>query len=114
LLLAWIDSSKFARHKTIMHGINAVEYTALVAVPWLMFHNGWLIAALLFERLLVFNIALSLLRKLKWYYVSPERKAITDRIAFFFFRYHGKLMYSVYAACLVGLLVKIFFQHLLI
>lgn len=108
ILLAYIDSRIFAKHKTIMHGINAIEYIAMIAVPWFMFNNAWLIVTLLMQRLIVFNIALSIFRKLKWSYISTERKAITDKIAFFFFGYRGAFMYSCYALLLVFFIFKTF------
>lgn len=108
ILLAAIDNTQFVKNKFIKHGINGAEYIAMCAVPYFLFHNYWLIAALLFNRLLVFNISLSKFRRLKWYYVSPERKSIIDRIAFFFFGYNGKLMYAVYMAAFILLICKIY------
>lgn len=108
IILAKIDAAQFAKSKFVKHGINALEYGAMIAVPYHLFKDYWLIGALLFLRLLVFNISLSLFRKLKWYYVSPERKSIIDRIAFSIFGYNGKLMYAVYLAVLICLICKIY------
>jgi hypothetical protein len=106
IFLAKVDFKIIALHYFIKHGINGLVYSFMLLVPYLVFKNYWLLAALLFTRLLVFNIGLSRFRKLKWDYVSPERKSIVDRIAFFFFRYNGKLMYAVYALAFVITTIK--------
>jgi len=70
----------------------------------------WLIFALLFNRLLVFNIFLSLFRGLDWDYVTPENppKSIIDRIAKMVFGMNGKLMYGVYSIVFIVLIIIIF------
>ncbi len=108
VVLAFIDAHKFNKNKFVKHGINAIEYGALIGVPYYFFKDYWLIGALFVERLLVFNISLSKFRGKKFDYVSPERKAITDKIAFFFFGYRGKLMYSGYLATFILLICKIY------
>ena len=105
LSLAYFDSRQIFKKRKILHGLNGLLYIGLISVPLFIFHNYWLIGALLFNRLLVFNISLSLFRNLDWDYISPERKAITDKIAFFFFKYNGKLMYIVYAGIFIALTV---------
>lgn len=80
----------------------------MIAVPWYFFRDWWLVAALLFERLLVFNIALSLYRKLPFDYVSPNPKSIIDRMAKAVFGNNGKLMYAVYLLCFAILIYKTF------
>ena len=108
--LAFIDAHKIFKGNTINHVINAAVYIAMVAVSFFIFHNVWLIIALLFNRLLVFNIALSLFRGLNWDYVTPENppKSIIDRIAKMVFGMNGKLMYGVYAAVFIVLIIIIF------
>lgn len=98
IVLAFIDSRKIIKSKMINHAVNAIVYCAMVAIPVFILHNYWLIGTLLFTRLLVFNITLSLFRGLKWDYVSPSPTAITDRIAKSIFGYNGRLMYMVYGA----------------
>ncbi len=98
IILAYIDSKQFAKGKTISHILNGIEITAVLTIPYFLFHNWWLIGALLFNRLLVFNITLSLFRGLKWDYITLENppKSIIDRVAKKIFGMNGKLMYSIY------------------
>jgi len=103
VLLAYIDSKIIFRGGKILHGINGLVYCGLVAGVWFIFNNYWLCAALLVERLLFFNIALSLFRRLDWDYVSPERKSVIDKVAYFFFGYNGKLMYFAYSCIFITL-----------
>jgi len=90
----------------IKHGLNAAVYISMLVVPYfVLHHNYWLMAALLFNRLLVFNIALSLDRGNKWDYVPKKPTAITDRVAFRVFGFNGKLMYFVYSVIFIILTI---------
>jgi len=108
IFLAQLDSRKNGEKKVIKHGLNGLVYVAILAVPYFLFGNYWLIGALLFNRLLVFNIALSVFRGLKWDYISPEPKAITDKLAKTVFGNNGMLMYGVYLAIFTGFIIKLF------
>ena len=108
IFLAQLDSRKIGEHKVIKHGLNGLVYAAILAVPYFLFHNLWLIGALLFNRLLVFNISLSVFRGLKWDYISHEPKAITDKIAKAIFGNNGMLMYGVYLLIFTGFIIKLF------
>lgn len=103
--LAFIDAHKIIKGKWIKHGVNGAVYLAMLIVPYLLFHNLWFIAALLFNRLLVFNIMLSLFRGLKWYYMPITPLSITDKLAKKVFGINGKLAYSVYAIIFIALVV---------
>lgn len=106
LILAAFDASRIKKGKTINHFINAVIYTALVAGTYFLFHNWFLIAALLFNRLLFFNIGLSLFRGLPAFYISPNPASVIDKIAKSIFGKSGWLMYLIYAAIFTGLTIK--------
>jgi len=110
ILLAYIDSRQFAKGKTISHILNGLEIIAILTIPYFLFHNWWLIGALLFNRLLFFNISLSLFRGKKWNYITPEPKpaSIIDRVAKWIFGMHGTLMYSIYLIIFILLLIKTF------
>lgn len=103
--LAFVDAHKILKGKWILHGVNAAVYIAMCAGAWLLFKNIWLIAALLFTRLIVFNIALSLFRGLKWSYMPITPLSITDKLAKKVFGMNGKLMYAVYAVIFIALLI---------
>lgn len=106
IVLAKIDAGKIAKGKTINHAINAVVYVVLVAGTYFLFHNWFLIAALLFNRLLFFNISLSLFRGLPAFYISPNPASVIDKIAKSIFGNKGWLMYLIYAAVFAGLTIK--------
>ncbi len=108
LLLALIDSRLIGKKRKILHGFNALAYIGMLAIPYFSFHNYWLIAVLLFERLLIFNISLSLFRGLNWAYISPDPNAITDKIAKKIFSKNGKVMYSVYFLIFIAITIKCF------
>lgn len=108
IFLAQLDSRKIGENKLIKHGLNGLVYVAILAVPYFLFSNYWLIGALLFNRLLVFNIALSVFRGLKWDYISPAPKAITDKLAKAVFGNNGTLMYGVYLLVFAGFIIKLF------
>lgn len=105
VVLAFIDAHKIIKGNTINHLLNAGIYVLIVAIPFLLFKNWFLVAALLFNRLLVFNIMLSLFRSLKWNYISPAPISVTDRIAKFVFGNNGTLMYGIYAVAFIILTV---------
>jgi len=108
IFLAQLDSRKIGDKKVIKHWLNGLVYVAMAAIPYFLFHNYWLIGALLFNRLLVFNIALSIFRGLKWDYISPMPAAITDKAARAIFGSNGILMYAVYLAIFTGFIIKLF------
>ena len=108
IILAFVDARKIVKGNVINHVINAAVYVAMIAVPYFLFHNYWLIAALLFNRLLVFNISLSLFRGLRWDYISPSPASVTDKLAKSVFGNNGKLMYGVYAAAFTVLTIIAF------
>lgn len=96
IILAFIDSRIIRNSKKILHGLNGAVYLLLVAgVVW-YYSNYWIIAPLLLDRMLFFNIPLSLFRGFTWNYISPAPKAITDRMAKAIFGNRGTLMYGVY------------------
>lgn len=96
MVLAFIDSRIIATKHKVLHGLNGLVYLALVAGAVWYTGNYWMIGALLFCRLVVFNIALSLFRGLAWNYISPCPKAWMDKIAKAVFGNRGTLMYFVY------------------
>ena len=110
IILAYIDSKQFAKGKTISHILNGIEITAVLTIPYFLFHNWWLIGSLLFNRLLSFNISLSLFRGKKWNYITPDPKPDSwiDRIAKWIFGMRGTLMYSIYLIIFIILLIKTF------
>ena len=108
IVLAWLDANKIIKGTTINHAINGAIYVAMVAIPYFIFHNYFLIGALLFNRLLVFNIALSLFRELEWDYISTSPISIVDKITKMIFGMNGKLMYAVYLAVFIVLVACTF------
>ena len=108
IILAFIDSRIIADKHKVLHGLNGLVYLALVAGAVWYTGNYWLIGALLFNRLVVFNISLSLFRGLVWNYISPSPAAITDKIAKAVFGDRGTLMYIIYLAALIGFTVWIY------
>lgn len=108
IVLAFLDAHKIIKGKYIFHGLNALVFIGLLIIPYFIFHNYWLIGALLFNRLIFFNISLSLFRGLKWDYVSPSPKSVTDKLAKKIFGNNGKKMYAVYTLCFVTLTILSF------
>ena len=108
IFLAQLDSRRIGDKKIIKHWLNGLVYLAMAAIPYWLFENYWLIGALLFNRLLVFNISLSIFRGLKWDYVSKEPYPVTDRLAKSIFGMNGMLMYGVYMAIFILFLLKLF------
>lgn len=105
ILLAFLDAHKIIKGNTIKHGINAAIYVAMVAVPYFIFHNYFLIAALLFNRLIFFNAALSLFRGLNIFYMPLSPASFVDKLAKRVFGVNGKLMYAVYTGVFIILTV---------
>lgn len=105
ILLAYVDAKKIIKGNSIKHGINAAIYMGIVAIPYFIFHNYFLIAALLFNRLLFFNMFLSLFRKLSVFYMPLKPLSITDILAGKVFGTNGRLMYSIYAIAFIILTV---------
>lgn len=101
VLLAFIDSRIIGKGRRVLHGLNALIYLAMVAIPVWLFNNYWLIGCLLAIRLVVFNIGLNLFRGFTWNYISPDPKAITDKIAKAIFGKRGTLMYLSYFVLLI-------------
>jgi len=97
IILAYIDSHKILNSKSIKHGINALFYLSMILVPFLIFGNYFLITCLLFNRLVFFNISLSLFRKLKWDYIPTDPASIIDKISKSIFGVNGKIMYFTYS-----------------
>lgn len=90
---AWHDARRIKKHKKIYHAINAGLY--LVAVGVCAFAIGGVnpylfIPGSFFCRLSIFNPVLSVFRGLKWDYVSPERKAVADKVLYRLFGSNGK------------------------
>lgn len=108
IILAFIDSRIIQEKHNILHGLNGAIYFIAVGLAVWWFNNYWLIGDLLSDRLLFFNIPLSLFRGLKWNYVSPAPKSITDKVAKWVFGTKGTLMYLVYAAIFAAFNIKIF------
>lgn len=116
VIFAKIDANQFAKGKTISHFVNALEVIPMLILAYFLFKNYWLIGAMLVERLLFFNIALSRFRGKKWNYVTPEPKpaSIIDRMAKAVFGMRGTLMYAVYLTVFIVLLILTFEIHTLI
>lgn len=105
IALAFVDAHKIIKGKTINHILNAAIYVGMVAIPYFVFHNYFLIAALLFNRLIFFNMFLSLFRGLPAFYMPLKPLSITDILAKKVFGINGKLMYSIYAGVFIILTV---------
>lgn len=108
ILLAFIDSRIISKGNKILHGINGMVYLVGIGVAFYLFRNWFLVAALLFNRLLVFNICLSLFRGLKWNYTSPAPASIIDRVAKSVFGRNGTIMYYVYLTLFIVSLILTF------
>ena len=101
--LAKIDATLIFNSKRIKHGINGLVYISILAVPYFVFHNYWLVAVLLFDRLLFFNLFLSYFRGVGWLYMPLKPDAISDKIAKFIFGTKGLLMYVTYGVIFIAL-----------
>ena len=101
--LASLDAMAIKRGKRILHGVNGLVYCALLVPVWLLTHNYYLVASLLFCRLLFFNIPLNLFRELVWYYRPLKPKSIVDKIGNLI--PHAQLMYIIYAASFIILTI---------
>jgi hypothetical protein len=132
VLLAKFDQKLIAKQTLIKHGINGLVYMAILALPYVLFHDfdkklnlgGYImdfitndlcfVGALLFNRLIVFNISLNLLRTdviIRWDYIPLRPKSIVDKIGKFFFGLNGKLMYIVYSAIFIALVILSIILH---
>jgi len=106
IALAKWDATIFAKGKTVSHGFNGALYIALLVPVWFITHNWYLIAALLFDRLLFFNIPLNLFRtdtKLEWYYRPIKPASIVDKIGNLI--PNATLMYLIYAVAFITLTI---------
>ena len=102
--LAKIDAILIFNSKSIKHGINGLVYLSILTVPYFIFHNYWLMAVLLFDRLLFFNLFLSHFRGVGWLYMPLNPKSIVDKIAKFFFGTNGLKMYLTYLVVFIILI----------
>lgn len=105
ILLAKYDWWRIKQHWGIKHGINGAIYTLMTVGVYFLFKDLFLVGALLFDRLLFFNIALSKYRKLSWDYIPVEPKAWSDIVAKWIFGNNGKLMYSIYTILFILLII---------
>ena len=103
--LAKIDAILIFNSKSIKHGINGLVYLSILTVPYFIFHNYWLMAVLLFDRLLFFNLFLSHFRGVGWLYMPLNPKSIVDKVARIIFYNNGALMYLVYAVIFISLII---------
>lgn len=108
VILAFIDSRIIVTKHKVLHGLNGAVYLIAVGFAVWWFNNYWLIPSLLLDRLLFFNIPLSLFRGKKWNYISPAPKAITDKIAKAIFGDNALVMYVIYAILFIATLFIIF------
>jgi len=108
LVLAKWDATIFAKKKTVSHFFNGALYCALLIPVWYYLGNWYLIAALLFNRLLVFNICLNLMRQLDWNYRPVKPASIIDKIGNLI--PSANLMYGIYAAAFITLTVISFIK----
>lgn len=109
VILAFIDSRIIQSKKGIRHWINGLIYCVLVGASYLwIVRDEWLAVSLFIERLIFFQISLSLFRSLIWNYITAAPKSITDRIQVAVFGHNGKLMYSIYAVLFIVNLIIIF------
>lgn len=109
VILAFIDSRRIRDKKTITHWLNGLVYLVLVGIAfWVNEFNWWMVSALLLERLIFFQTALSLMRKLKWDYITTDPKSLTDKIQVAIFGKNGIVMYSVYAVLFIINLIILF------
>jgi len=95
----------------IKHGVNGAIFLAECIIPYILFKNYFLIAALLMERLILYSVALNIFRRkyipqLKWYYSPKDPAAITDKINNFIWGYKnmdlGYVVYTVVLAALIA------------
>jgi hypothetical protein len=102
ITLADIDAGRIDKGKRIYHGLNGLVYIAVLASAWLITRNWHLVACLIFNRLLVFNIALNVFRKLPPFYMPMAPKSVVDKIV----KPIGSWVYLIYA---IGFITLIFF-----
>ena len=101
IALAQWDADLIKVGKRIRHGINAYTYLLLISTVFFFTKNYWLISALIFVRLLFFNIFLNHFRGVGILYMSKNPKSITDKIANFIFFKNSIAMYLVYLSILI-------------
>lgn len=90
------DSWRISKGLSINHILNGLGYLVCVGISCLLSKSILIVIPILFNRLVFFNISLSLFRKLKWDYISPSPKSIIDKIGKWIFKNNGKVMYIVY------------------
>lgn len=109
IILAFVDSRRIRNKKDIVHWLNGLVYCIMVGLAVYWMNNYWLIPALLLERLIVFQISLSLFRSLTWSYITSDPKALTDKLQVKIFGHNnGLTMYSIYSLLFIANLIKIF------
>ena len=108
ILLAKWDSILIFKGKRILHGVNGAIYLLVCGILFYIYRNWYLVAAALFNRLVFFNIALNLFRKLRWDYISLTPKSMIDKAALSIFKHNGKLMYGVYFVLFIASVIITF------
>lgn len=110
LILAKVDAKKILANKPINHTMNAWWYAVAIiiagALSELVFHFNWieqisLLLSLLLTRKVVFDISLSLFRKLKWDYISQTTTSKVDQFENKIFK-SGTVKYLFYGALLLA------------
>ncbi len=105
--LAQYDANRIKKGKRIYHGINGAVYIVLLCLTYWIFNNWYLVAALCFERLLVFNPAVNLYRGLPFDYLPLNPKSIIDKAIKFVFK-SGMIAYVFFLAAFILLICKIY------
>jgi len=91
-MFADIDALLIKHSEVIKHWKNGLIYFIMLSIAFLIYQNWYLIAALCFNRLVFFNIALNRFRGLPTFYVSKVPKSVTDKI----FKPLGQWQYIIY------------------
>jgi hypothetical protein len=107
IALAQWDADLIKVGKRIRHGINGIIYLVLIGTVFYFFKNYWLIAALIFTRLIFFNIFLNYFRGGGILYMPTTPKSIADKIANFVFFKNALIMYLVYLVALIFSMYKL-------
>lgn len=108
------DAISVRNGKKIDHFVNGLIYFVFIFNFILIFKMGLVEAAIFAigcfcNRQLSFDIPLNLLRKLKWYYVSPDPESKIDKAEVFLFGHNGKLPVYLYACIfVVTILINLF------
>lgn len=110
VILAVIDSRRIRNGKGIAHWMNGLVYFLLMGgALWINHFEWWLLPALCLERLIIFQIFLSIFRSLKWNYVTTDPQAATDIIQVAVFGYdNGIVMYAIYTLLFIANLFILF------